>query len=330
MMMQDKTSYPTASGNAEERSLNVETTRLARLIDTYTPHDGTFGQRIPGLHLNRYSRVNVDDVKTFDSPSLLVVAQGRKTVTVGQDVYQFGRSHMLMFPIALPIAVKTTQASPSEPFLSVKLSIDPHRVAELVRIVYPQGLPAGRNWSAGYVIGADLGMLQAVTKLLDYLSNPSEAELLAPLVMDEILIRVLRSPIGVHVAEICFVDSDMQRVAGTIAWLRNHFTEQMKIAELAEMAFMSESSFHERFKAVTSMSPLQYQKALRLHEARRLMVSKSMDATTACRLVGYVSASQFSRDYSRFFGSPPSRDVSGLRQQILNPSSNDKGNGNSP
>ncbi|MBE1442567.1 AraC family transcriptional regulator [Paenibacillus sp. OAS669] len=314
MKMLNENSLPMAQGNADE-SLDAEIGRLARMIHTYTPHDGTFSQRIPGLHVCRYSRVNVDCVRTFDSPSLLIVAQGAKVITVGQEVYQFGRAHMLMFPVALPIAVKTTHASYSEPFLSVKLNLDPQRIAELALKVYPQGLPIVRNWSAGYVINADLGMVKAVTRLVECLSNPSDAELLAPLVMDEILIRVLRSPFGVHIAEICFADSVVQRVVRTIAWLRDNFSQQMKVTDLAKMVHMSESSFHEHFKAVTSMSPLQYQKALRLHEARRLMVSNSMDANTACRLVGYVSTSQFSRDYSRFFGSPPRKDVARLRQQ---------------
>ncbi|GAA4830334.1 AraC family transcriptional regulator [Paenibacillus vulneris] len=314
MKMLNENSLPMAQGNADE-SLDAEIGRLARLIHTYTPHDGTFSQRIPGLHVCRYSRVNVDCVRTFDSPSLLIVAQGAKVITVGQEVYQFGRAHMLMFPVALPIAVKTTHASYSEPFLSVKLNLDPQRIAELALKVYPQGLPIVRNWSAGYVINADLGMVKAVTRLVECLSNPSDAELLAPLVMDEILIRVLRSPFGVHIAESCFTDSVVQRVVRTIAWLRDNFSQQMKVTDLAKMVHMSESSFHEHFKAVTSMSPLQYQKALRLHEARRLMVSNSMDANTACRLVGYVSTSQFSRDYSRFFGSPPRKDVARLRQQ---------------
>jgi len=319
MSMQKEHSSPTMSGNAAEELLYSETTRLASLIGACTPHDGTFSQRFPGLHVSRYSRVNVDYVKTFDSPSLLIVAQGKKIVTVGQDVYRFGRAQMLMFPVALPLAVKTIQASPSEPFLSVKLALDTRRIAELVRKVYPQGVPAIRNWSPGYIVGIDVGMVQAMIKLLAYQSNPDDARLLAPLVVDEILIRVLRSSIGARVAEICLADSGMQRVAGTIDWLRNHFSQQMKVADLAEMAFMSESSFHEHFKAVTSMSPLQYQKALRLHEARRLMISQSMDATAASRMVGYVSSSQFSRDYKRFFGNPPSRDIAGLRQPIANP-----------
>ncbi|MBB3128402.1 AraC-like DNA-binding protein [Paenibacillus rhizosphaerae] len=298
-----------------DESLDAETTRFARLIHTYTPFDGTFSQCIPGLNVSRYSKVNMDYVRTFNSPSLLIVAQGAKAATVGQETYQFGRSHMLMFPVALPIAVKTIQASPFEPFLSVKLDLDPQRIAELALKVYPQGLPAIVERRAAYVISADLGMIKAVSRLLECLSNPVEAKLLAPLAVDEILIRVLLSPVGVHVAEICSADSSMQRIVKSIMWLHDNFSQQMKIRDLAKLVHMSESSFHEHFKAVTSMSPLQYQKALRLHEARRLMVSSSMDVNTVCQLVGYVSTSQFSRDYSRFFGSPPKRDIAKLRQQ---------------
>jgi AraC-like DNA-binding protein len=314
MRMLDEHAVPPASGNAEG-SLDAETARLAHLIYTHAPHDGTFSQRIPGLHVSRYSRIETDYVKTFYLPSLVIVAQGAKAVTVGQEVYQFGRLHMLMLPVALPVALQTTLASPSEPFLGVRLDLDPQRIAELVLKVYPHGLPPVRQRSAGYVTSADLGIVNAVKRLVECLPNPGDAELLAPLVADEILIRVLRSPIGVHVAEMGSADSGVQRVAKAIAWLRDNFSLQMKVADLAELAHMSVSSFHEHFKAVTSMSPLQYQKALRLHEARRLMLSRQMDATTACRLVGYVSDSQFSRDYSRFFGSPPSRDIARLRQQ---------------
>lgn len=306
---------PPASGNAEG-SLEAETARLARLIYTHAPHDGAFSLRIPGLHVGRHSGIEtLDCVYSIDSPSVAIVAQGAKTVTVGQEVYQYDRSRMLTFPVALPVAMQTIQASPSEPFLAVRLDLDAQKIAELVLKVYPQGLPAVRQRSAGYVTSADVGLVGAVTRLMECLANPGDAELLAPLVVDEILIRLLRSPIGVHVAEMGFADSGVQRVAKAIAWLRDNFSQQMEVADLAELVHMSESSFHEHFKAVTSLSPLQYQKALRLHEARRLMVSSAMDATTACRLVGYVSDSQFSRDYSRFFGSPPRRDIARLRQQ---------------
>jgi len=310
----EEDAVPTLSGNAGGL-LDAETSSLARLISNYTPHDGVFDQRIPGLHVARFSRTNADGVQTFYLPSLLLVAQGAKIVTVGQEIYHFGRSQMLMLPVALPVALQITHANPSVPYLCVRLDLDPQRIAELVLKVYPRGLPPVRQRNPGYVTNADLGMVGAVRRLVECVQSPGDAELLAPLTVDEILIRVLRSPIGVHVAEMGLADSGVQRVVKTIAWLRHNFAHQMKVAELAELAHMSESSFYEHFKAVTSMSPLQYQKALRLHEARHLMLSSSMDATTACQQVGYVSTSQFSRDYSRFFGNPPSRDIARLRQQ---------------
>jgi AraC-like DNA-binding protein len=310
----DEPTVPSMSDNVSG-TLKEETSRLARLIYTQTPHDGTFSQRIHGLHINRYSRIETDIMKTFYLPSLLIVAQGAKTVTLGKEIYEVGMSRMLMFPVALPVSLQTTQASASEPFLSVGLELDPQRISELVLKVYPQGLPPIRQWSAGYVTSTDFGIVNAVRRLMECLQSPDDTKLLGPLVLDEILIRVLRSSIGIHAAEIGFADSGVQRVVKAISWLRYNFSEQIKIADLAQMVHMSESSFHEHFKSVTSMSPLQYQKALRLHEARRLMLSASMDATTACQLVGYVSDSQFSRDYSGFFGRPPRRDISNLRQQ---------------
>jgi AraC-like DNA-binding protein len=134
--------------------------------------------------------------------------------------------------------------------------------------------------------------------------------------MDEIVIRVLRSPIGSKIVQMGFTDSNMQGVIRAVSWLGENFSVQVKIADLAKMAYMSESTFHKHFKNVTSMTPLQYQKSLRLHEARRLMLSDSMDATTASGIVGYVSDSQFNRDYRRFFGVPPKRDMTKLRQEF--------------
>lgn len=300
-------------------ALEAETARLTSLIGALTPHDGVFSQRVPGLHVSRYSRTNMDYVKTFYTPSLLIVSQGAKTITVGQNVYPFGRSQMLMFPVALPVSMKATDASPSEPFFGIRLELDPQRITELALKVYPKGLPPVRKRSTGYITDMDHSLVNAVTRLMECLHSPGDAELLAPLVIDEIMIRVLRSPIGVHAAEFGFADSGVQRVVKAISWIRDNYAQQMKVTDLAEMVNMSESSFHEHFRTVTSMSPLQYQKALRLHEARRLMVSGSMDVTTACQLVGYVSISQFSRDYSRFFGSPPKRDIARLRQPALMP-----------
>lgn len=288
---------------------------LSRLIRAYAPHDGTFDLRIPGLHVSRFSRINSECVHALQMPSLCIVAQGAKTVIVGQEFYQYDPSHMLVVSVALPVAAQVTQASHAEPYLAFRLDLDPRRVADHVLKVYPHGVPPVQERRAVYVTPADTSVLNATTRLMQCLAHPGDAELLAPLVVDEILIRLLRCPIGVRVAQMGFAESSVDRVAKAVAWLRANFSQPMKVEELAELVHMSVSSFHEHFKSVTSMSPLHYQKVLRLQEARRLMLSTIMDAGTASQRVGYLSASQFSREYSRFFGSAPTRDIARLRQE---------------
>jgi AraC-like DNA-binding protein len=292
-----------------------EAARLARLLAAYAPHDGSFDMRIPGLMVSRLSRVEKACVHALRVSSLCIVAQGAKTVIVGDEVYEYDASQMIVFSVALPVAAQVTQATPSEPYLSLRLELDPHKIAELVLKVYPRGLPAVQEKSAVYLTPVDDCIVNAAIRLMECLAHPGDAELLGPLVTEEILIRLLRSPIGVRVAQMGFAESSVQRIAKAISWLRENYSQPMKVEELAEMVHMSVSSFHEHFKAVAAMSPLQYQKVLRLQEARRLMLSAMMDACAASQHVGYLSASQFSREYSRFFGSAPTRDIARLRQE---------------
>jgi len=297
------------------RAHEPDTAELARLIAAYAPHDGSFELRVPSLHAIRLSRVNKECVHAVRLPSLCIAAQGAKTVIVGQDVYEYDATRMIVFSVALPVAAQITQASHSEPYLALKLDLDPHKIAELVLKVYPHGLPPVQERRAVYVTPADASVVSAATRLMECLAQPGDAELLAPLVVDEILIRLLRSPIGARVAQMGFAESSVDRVAKAISWLRANFSQPMKVDDLAGRVHMSVSSFHEHFKSVTSMSPLHYQKVLRLQEARRLMLSTMMDAGTASQRVGYLSASQFSREYSRFFGSAPTKDIARLRQE---------------
>ncbi len=290
-----------------------DTARLARCIAAYAPHDGSFELRIPGLTASRSSRTNAECVHALRLPSLCIIAQGAKTVIVGEEVYEYDASRMIVFSVALPVAAQVTQASRSEPYLALRLDLDPHKIAELVLKVYPRGVPPVQERSAVYVAPVDVSIVNAATRLMECLAQPGDAELLAPLVVDEILIRLLRSPIGVRVAQMGFAESSLHRVAKAISWLRANFSQPIKVEDLAGLVHMSVSSFHEHFKSVTSMSPLQYQKVLRLQEARRLMLSTMMDAGTASQHVGYLSASQFSREYSRFYGSAPTKDIARLR-----------------
>jgi len=288
--------------------------KLARCIAAYAPHDGSFDLRISGLTASRSSRINTECAHALRLPSLCIIAQGAKTVIVGEEVYEYDASRMLVFSVALPVAAQVTQASYSEPYLALRLDLDPRKIAELVLKVYPRGVPPVEERSGVYVAPVDASIVNAATRLMGCLAQPGDVELLAPLVVDEILIRLLRSPIGVRVAQMGFAESSVERVAKAISWLRANFSQPMKVEELAELVHMSASSLHEHFKSVTSMSPLQYQKVLRLQEARRLMLSAMMDAGSASQRVGYLSASQFSREYSRFFGSAPTKDIARLRQ----------------
>ena len=300
--------------NSTARQVPV-TSDLARLLAAYAPHDGSFELRIPGVHASRFSRVNNECVHALRLPSLCIIAQGAKSVIVGDEVYEYDSTRMIVFSVALPVAAQVTRASYAEPYLGLKLDLDPHKIAELVLKVYPHGLPPAQERNAVYITPAEASIVNAGTRLMECLARPGDAELVAPLVIDEILIRLLRSPIGVRIAQMGFAESSVHRVAKAISWLRENFSQPMKVEELAELVHMSVSSFHEHFKSVTSMSPLHYQKVLRLQEARRLMLSTVMDAGAASQRVGYLSASQFSREYSRFFGSAPTKDIARLRQE---------------
>jgi AraC-like DNA-binding protein len=312
-----KTNGKTAPSWADKvaSSNEPDASKLTRLIAAYAPHDGSFELRIPGLHASRFSRINRECVHALRVPSLCIVAQGAKTVIVGDEIYEYDASRMIVFSVALPVASQITQASHSEPYLALKLDLDPHKIAELVLKVYPRGLPPAQEKSAVYITPADGSVANAATRLMECLARQGDAELLAPLVVDEILIRLLRSPIGVRVAQMGFAESSVHRVAKAISWLRSNFAQPMKVEDLAGLVNMSVSSFHEHFKSVTSMSPLHYQKVLRLQEARRLLLSTMTDAGAASQRVGYLSASQFSREYSRFFGSAPTKDIARLRQE---------------
>jgi AraC-like DNA-binding protein len=249
--------------------------------------------------------------------SLCLVAQGAKIVMIGGDTYAYEAAQMAVYSIDVPMAGQVTRASLSEPYLLLMIDLDAEKIAELNLKVFPHGLPQPRDTRALYVGNADAQVIDAATRLLELMAQPADAEIIAPLVRDEILIRLLRSPLGTRVAQIGQGGSSVQRIANAVAWLRANFDQLANIEYLAKMVNMSVTSFHRQFKAVTGMSPLQYQKTLRLQEARRLMLTTMMDAGSAGRRVGYGSPSQFSREYGRFFGSAPTKDVNRLREEGL-------------
>ena len=287
--------------------------RLAGLLAAHAPSDGVFELAIPGVHAIRASQPNVEQLHGLQKAALCIIAQGAKTVVLGGDSYHYDPSHMMLFSVDLPVAGQVRRASVAEPYYCFRLDLDPVRIGELTRKVYPDGLPKVAESRAIFLARASDEVSGAAARLLELAQQPDQLALIAPLIIDEILIRLLRSSVGGRLAQIGHADSHVHRVSRAVRWVREHFAQPMRVEELAARVHMSPSSLHLHFKAVTSMSPLQFQKTMRLQEARRLILGGGIDAAGAGQAVGYLSASQFSREYTRFFGNPPLRDITRLR-----------------
>lgn len=301
--------------NVKEASADMQ--RLRNLIERHAPYDAEFPLRVPGVSVARATRGHDSLVHSVQRPALCIVAQGNKSVQLGGEQYEYNPDRMMVYAVNLPIAFQVTQASVRAPFLTFKLDLDPQRLAELALKLFPHGLPRNQGGRGVQVANTDLAVINAATRLMEAVENEREAQWIGPLIVDELLIRLLLSPVGPMVAQVGQVDSSTQRVSRAIEWIQGHFDEPLNIDALAELVHMGVSTFHAQFKAVTSMSPLQFQKNPRLQEARRLLVSTAMDAGTVGRQVGYASASQFTREYGRLFGQAPSRDIAGLREHGL-------------
>lgn len=308
-----RTSLSQIHGQADPDPFDLR--HLVAMLAAHAPYDGTFELRIPGVHVSKASAVQQAQYHAVQRPGLCLVAQGAKRVILGSEVYDYDAARMLVYSLDIPVSALVTQASLDEPYFGLRIDLDPARIADLATRVYPQGLP-GRSQGRAVCVGqADHHVLNAVSRMVGLASQPDEVDLIAPLVMDELLIRLLKSPLGPRVALIGHEESRIGQVSKAVSWIRGNFDQPLDVERLATQMNMSPSSFHQHFKQVTSLSPLQYQKTLRLQEARRLMLLTQLDAGMAGRRVGYLSASQFAREYSRHFGSPPSKDIAQLRQQ---------------
>lgn len=285
---------------------------LADAIERFTGQDGIHETPIAGLRFSRLSGPNAP-MCGVQEPALAMIVQGCKQTMLGDDVYEYDASRYLVASVDLPIIGRVTQASAEKPYLCFVLSLPPADIAELVTQAEAASAPLPPPSRGISVSRCDPDLLDAALRLVRLLDAPQDIALLAPLIIREIHYRLLRSDQGGMLRHIGVADSQGHRVAKAIGWLRQNYREPLRIENIARQVHMSTSSLHHHFKAVTAMSPLQYQKQLRLQEARRLMLTEVLDAATAGHRVGYESPSQFSREYSRMFGAPPVRDVERLR-----------------
>ncbi len=284
---------------------------LIERIERAVPDEGT-QERIPGVRLRRANGpTELGHGASF--PSFCVIAQGSKEVRLGERRYPYGAGHYLVATTVLPIASRIVEASPECPYLGCVVMLDPALVGS---VMVEAGRPALRGASDVTAIDTcpiDDPLLDATVRLVRLLDHPEDARFLAPLIKRELVYRLLMGPQGDRVRQISTLGGESNRMADAISRLRSDYAKPLRIETMANELGMSVSGFHHHFKQVTAMSPLQFQKQLRLQEARRLLLSGDFDAATAGYRVGYDDASHFSRDYKRFFGDPPLRDVARLR-----------------
>lgn len=285
---------------------------LATLIMRHTEGNGPHPTAINQLSFGRSDTMSTATY-SVDEPRLTLIVQGKKEMLLGEEPYPYRAGQYQVLSVALPISGCVVEATPDQPCLMVKLSLDFVQLCGLVAQMGFSSVKQENSVRGLWVSNADATLIECVLRLVKLLETPQDIPILAPMMLRELYYRLLVGEQSEAVRQIATSGSSMQRVASAIQLIKAEFTQSMRIEDLANRVKMSPSSFHQHFKQVTSMSPLQYQKQLRLLEARRLMLTEDFDATQAAYQVGYESPSQFSREYSRMFGAPPMRDIERLR-----------------
>ncbi len=283
---------------------------VARLLRAAREDGGI--EPLPGLRLYRAS-APTGLTHGVSEPAFCVVAQGSKEVFLGDERYQYDPMHYLLVTAELPVVSHVIEASRERPYLSLSLKLDPVLVSSVMVEAGHFSPRPSANVRAINVSALNESLLEAVVRLVRLVESPAEAPFLMPLIVREIIYRLLRGEQGERLRHIASQDGHTQRIVKAIGRLRKEFDKPLRIEEIAQELGMSISSFHHHFKAVTAMSPLQYQKQIRLQEARRLMLAEGLDAASAGFRVGYNDAAHFNREYKRLFGLSPLRDVERLR-----------------
>ena len=300
-----------ASGESRPDAVELRS-ELARKIAAHIRVEGKEATAVPGLSLYRKS-APTDCTSAAYEPELIVFVQGEKHINVGGTTLVCDGSTFLLTSIDLPVVSQVTKASREEPILALMLKLEMPAVREILsqeEFLVPEVSTGARGMAVGETT---VELLGACSRLLDLLDVPRDIPFLSSLIQREILYRLLRGPQGKHLRAIATLGEQSNRTAKAVEWLRMNYSKPLRVEELASVAQMGVSTLHHHFRSLTAMSPLQYQKQLRLHTARVRMLSNGMDAASAAFEVGYESPSQFSREYSRFFGQPPMRDIKARR-----------------
>jgi AraC-like DNA-binding protein len=304
-----------SSNTRQEKPGGVEygPASLAERIARWTEGKNRFDTPVQGLSLHRWE-TPTGPTSYMLAPSVCLIGQGRKRLFLGEDTYIYDAHRFLITSVDLPVAAQIVEASSEKPYLGLTMELDLRMIAQLL---LDNDMPSSRpnKDRLGIAVSeVSLPLLDAFNRLLDLLAHPNDIHALAPLIQQEIFYRLLMGEQGPRLRQISSIGNHGYQIARAIDWLKDNFSKSVKVEELAGKAGLSVSAFHSHFRSMTAMSPLQFQKKIRLNEARRLMMAEHLDASRAAFEVGYESPSQFSREYSRLFGAPPLRDIKNLNQ----------------
>lgn len=288
---------------------------LARLIEYYVFQDGAYMTRVPSLSFFRQSHVN-EPKHIFHQPSLCIVFQGEKEICLGMERYRYGPADYLISSIGLPTTGQITKASANRPYLSLKIEFMPNQIVELINNAdVKPSLKKEKDKHAMYVCHMEMSLLDAVARLARLMDTPADIPVLGPIYTKEIFYRVLQGPYGNILRQFTIEGSYACQIRKIVKQITQNYDQPLKIEKLAQIANMSVPTFYRHFKEITAMSPIQFQKQLRLQEARQLLLSETINAVDVAFKVGYESPSQFSREYSRMFGLPPKEEIKRLRSK---------------
>lgn len=289
---------------------------LAQLVAGIAQVDGNYSTAIPGLMMYRRSAATAP-MPCIYGLGLGLTVQGGKRVMLSDKIFDYGPGQSLVTSVDLPVVSYVTRADPIEPYLGLRIELDARSITKITAEMDFTGSHKVLTSRALSIVTLDDGLMNALSRLLQLLDEPQLIPQIAPLIQQEIVVRLLQGEHGQTLRQLVVTGSPSQQVAKVITWLKQHYTEDIQIDDLATQALMSPSTFRQHFRTVTGMSPLQYLKQLRLQDARQLMLNEDIDANSASVRVGYESASQFNREYARLFGSPPLRDIKSVRLSSL-------------
>ena len=306
---------PGKSGNTDDPQVPQVLHELANAISKVMGHASEVSTAVPGLTLYQNTVPTAPNPCTY-APSLLVIPQGKKRVDLGKQSYVFGESTFLLTSIDLPIISRVCAASVEKPYLAFFLKLDMGMVRDVLHSEEVR-IPAPPDGTRGMVIGeATVELLVPCSRMVQLLRTPQDVPFFGKLLQREIIYRLLQGPQGDRLRSVATLADQSYRTAKAVTWLRDNFKKTLNVDELASMTGMSRSTLNHHFRDLTAMSPLQFQKQLRLHAARQKMLTDELDAASAAFEVGYESPSQFNREYKRFFGQPPMRDIEALRASL--------------